>query len=88
MFVLMYRYRPAAESDETIATSPKKTKPETKSSKSGGRRKTDELWTGETILLRAIQWYAFLWKLLHTIHLSITATVLSVSGKDMCTSTG
>ena len=41
------RYRPAAESDETIATSPKKTKPETKTGKSGGRRKTDELWTGK-----------------------------------------
>lgn len=38
-------YRTAAESDEAIATSPKKTKPETKTAKSGGRRKTDELWT-------------------------------------------
>ncbi|XP_045199519.2 E3 ubiquitin-protein ligase TRIP12-like isoform X2 [Mercenaria mercenaria] len=38
-------YRPAPESDESVVTSPKKTKSETKAAKSSHKRKSEDLWT-------------------------------------------
>ena len=43
---LLHRYRPAPETDENVVTSPKKTKSETKASKSSHKKKSEDLWTG------------------------------------------
>ena len=50
--VLLCRYRPAPEEEgsSTLASSPKKTKAELKSSKAAARSKKDELWCGELFL--------------------------------------
>lgn len=51
IYRFMYRYRPAQDSEESVvATSPKKTKSEIKTSKSSSRGRKDELWTGEITL--------------------------------------
>lgn len=38
-------YRPAPETDDSVATSPKKTKSEVKAAKSSHKRKSEDLWT-------------------------------------------